>query len=279
MRHATSRTALLRLPPRVQRELFRITLRDDFSAFVRKVFETLRPGEPYQHNWHIDLLCGILAPQRHRKRLRKIINLPPRSLKSIIVSVALPAWLMGHDPNLQIIVVSYSDELARKLSRDFRTIVESKWYRHLFPGMTLEKATETEITTTRQGCRFATSTGGTLTGRGGGIVILDDPIKLIDAESEVARSKNNEWFDGTLFARIDNKERDSIILVMQRLHQNDLSGHLLEKGGFDLVALPAIAMEDEKWRLPGGRIARRKVGETPVPPGRQSLPARLDPPL
>jgi hypothetical protein len=116
-------------------------------------------------------------------------------------------------------------------------------------------------------------------GRGGGIVILDDPIKPIDAESEVARSKNNEWFDGTLFARIDNKERDSIILVMQRLHQNDLSGHLLEKGGFDLVALPAIAMEDEKWRLPGGRIARRKVGETPVPPGRQSLPARLDPPL
>jgi predicted phage terminase large subunit-like protein len=255
------KNTIVGLPPRVQRELWRTMLRDDLSAFVRKVFETLRPGEPYLHNWHIELLCAILAPQRQKRRLRKIINLPPRSLKSIIVSVALPAWLLGHDPSLQIIVVSYSDELARKLSRDFRTVVEAKWFRDLFPAMTLEKATETEITTKQQGCRFATSTGGTLTGRGGGIVILDDPIKPIDAESDITRSKNNEWFDGTLFARIDNKERDSIILVMQRLHQDDLSGHLVEKGAFDLIALPAIAIEDENWRLPGGRVVRRKVGE------------------
>jgi hypothetical protein len=135
----------------------------------------------------------MLESQRQRKRLRKIINLPPRSLKSIIVSVALPAWLLGHDPSLQIIVVSYSDELARKLSRDFRTVVESKWYRDLFPGMILEKATETEITTTRQGCRFATSTGGTLTGRRGGIVILSmirSSRSMLNPKSLVPRTTN-----------------------------------------------------------------------------------------
>src|SRR4051812_5032536 len=187
------------LSPRVKRELLRSALRDDFSKFVRAVFVSLHPGETYLHTWHIDLLCDVLAAGPPGKRLRNIINLPPRSLKSIIVSVALPAWLMGHDPTRKIIVVSYSDELARKLSRDFRAIVESEWYKRCFPGMVLgRKNTEIEITTTENGYRYATSTGGTLTGRGAGILILDDPIKPVDAESDVARSKNNEWFDSTL---------------------------------------------------------------------------------
>jgi hypothetical protein len=203
--------------------------RENFSVFVRAIFAWLHPGETYLHTWHIDLLCDLLAAGRRGKRLRKIINLPPRSLKSIIVSVALPAWLMGHDPALKIIVVSYSDELARKLSRDFRTVVESDWYKGLFPAMVLGKNTEIEITTSRNGYRYAISTGGTLTGRGAGILILDDPIKPVDAESDVARSKNNEWFDSTLFSRLDDKERGSIILVMQRLHEDDLSGYSSKK--------------------------------------------------
>jgi hypothetical protein len=192
-RSPTPNVAIHRQSPAFQRELPRILLRDKLEAFVRKVFDTLRPDEPYLHNWHVELLCAMLESQRQRKRLRKIINLPPRSLKSIIVSVALPAWLLGHDPSLQIIVVSYSDELARKLSRDFRTVVESKWYRDLFPGMILEKATETEITTTRQGCRFATSTGGTLTGRRGGIVILSmirSSRSMLNPKSLVPRTTN-----------------------------------------------------------------------------------------
>jgi predicted phage terminase large subunit-like protein len=237
-------------------------MRKDFSEFVRVVFRCLHPGETYLHNWHIDLLCHVLAASQRSKRLRKIINLPPRSLKSIVVSVALPAWLMGHDPTRKIIVVSYSDELARKLSRDFRAVVESDWYRRCFPDMVLgKKDTEIEITTSQNGYRYATSTGGTLTGRGAGMIILDDPIKPIDAESEVARPKNNEWFDSTLFSRLDDKERGSIILVMQRLHEDDLSGHLIEKGGFDVIALPARAVENEKWRLSNGRTFRRKPGE------------------
>src|SRR3954469_17631917 len=177
-------------------------------------------------------------------------------------SCALPAWLMGHDRTLKIIVVSYSDELARKLSRDFRAIVESEWYKRCFPDMVLgQKNTEIEITTSRNGYRYATSTGGTLTGRGAGMIILADPIKPIAGESEVGRPKNNEWFDSTLFSRLDDKERGSIILVMQRLHEDDLSGHLNEKGGFDVIALPARAVGNEKWRLSNGRSFRRKPGE------------------
>src|SRR3954469_13699946 len=186
-------------------------------------------------------------------------------------SCALPAWLMGHDPTRKIIVASYSDELARKLSRDFRAVVESDWYRRCFPDMVLgKKNTEIEITTTENGYRYATSTGGTLTGRGAGILILDDPIKAVDAESDVARSKNNEWFDSTFFSRLDDKEHGSIILVMQRLHEDDLSGHLIEKGGFDVIALPTIAIENERWRLSDGRTFKRKVGQA-LHPERESL--------
>src|SRR3954453_7399261 len=97
------------LSPRLKRELLRQRLRDDFSEFVRAVFVSLHPGKIYLPTWHIDLLCDVLAAGPPGKRLRKIINLPPRSLKSIIVSVALPAWLMGHHRTLKIIVVSYSD--------------------------------------------------------------------------------------------------------------------------------------------------------------------------
>jgi hypothetical protein len=178
---------------------------------------------------------------------------------------------MGHDPTLKIIVVSYSDELARKLSRDFRAVVESDWYKRCFPDMVLgKKNTEIEITTTENGYRYATSTGGTLTGRGAGILILDDPIKPVDAESDVARSKNNEWFDSTFFSRLDDREHGSIILVMQRLHEDDLSGHLIEKGGFDVIALPAIAIENERWRLSDGRTFKRKAGQA-LPSERESL--------
>jgi predicted phage terminase large subunit-like protein len=177
---------------------------------------------------------------------------------------------MGHDPAIKIIVVSYADDLARKFSRDFRAIVTADWYRELFPAMRLGKKTETEIETTQGGYRIAASTGGVLTGRGANLIILDDPIKPLDAESEIARRKNNEWFDKTLFARLDSKQHGSIILVMQRLHQNDLSGHLIEKGGFEVIALAARAIRDERWRLPDGRIHRRKIGEA-LHPEREGL--------
>src|SRR3954454_3535222 len=258
------------LPAHLQRHALNEILREDFRAFVRQVFEKLHPGEDYLTTWHMDLLCGILARLRKGKRLRKIINLPPRSLKSIIVSVALPAWLMGHDPAIKIIVVSYADDLARKFSRDFRSIVTADWYRALFPTMRLGKKTETEIETSQGGYRIAASTGGVLTGRGANFIILDDPIKPLDAESEIARRKNNEWFDKTLFARLDSKQHGSIILIMQRLHQNDLSGHLIEKGGFEVIALAARAIRDERWRLPDGRVHRRKIGEA-LHPEREGL--------
>jgi predicted phage terminase large subunit-like protein len=253
-----------------QTRLLDAICREDFASFIAKVFETLCPAESYAPNWHIDCLAWNLSRARGGARLRLILNLPPRSLKSLAASIALSAWLLGHDPTLRIIAVSYADSLAAKHARDFRTIVESAWYRRMFPAMRLNprKNTETETTTTLHGFRLATSIGGTLTGRGGSVIIIDDPIKPADAESDAERRRVNEWYDTTLFSRLDDKGAGAVIVVMQRLHENDLTGHLLAKGGFDLLRLPAVAGEAETVQIGPDRWYRRSAGEA-LHPGRE----------
>lgn len=247
-------------------------LRSDFASFIAKVFETLCPGDRFLPNWHIDALAWRLAPAASGKRLRLIVNLPPRSLKSIAASVALPAWLLGHNPSCRIIVASYADDLARKHARDTRIIMESAWYQRLFPGTRVNrrKNTETELTTTRQGFRLASSVGGVLTGRGGNVIVIDDPIKPADAESDLERRRVTDWYDTTLFSRLDNKEAGAIILAMQRLHEADLTGHLLEKGEFELLSLPAIATSDEIVPISNDASYRRLIGEA-LHPARESF--------
>src|SRR5262245_52881886 len=171
---------------------------------------------------------------------RLLINQPPRSLKSICVSVAYVAWLLGHDPSRRIIVVCYSNELAAELHRQFRMVVHSAWYQALFPAMRAARDTDIEFVTTAGGCRYATSTGGTITGRGGDLIIIDDPQKAEEAMSEPARRRLIDWYNGTLVSRLNDKKHGAIIVVMQRFHENDLAGHLLEQPGWTYLDLPAI---------------------------------------
>ena len=132
--------------------------------------------------------------------------MPPRSLKSVTASVAFPAYVLGHDPTRRIICVSYSGDLAKKHANDFRAVAEAPWYRDLFPGTRIgQKDSESEIELTTRGFRFATSVGGTLTGRGGDMIIIDDPLKPDDAYSETKRNACNEWYKNTLSSRLDDK--------------------------------------------------------------------------
>src|SRR5262249_35213295 len=145
-------------------------------------------------------------------------------------SVAFPAFLLGHDPAKRIICVSYSGDLAKKHSNDFRALLESPRFKALFPQTRIGpyKNTETEIELTGRGFRLATSVGGTLTGRGGDIIIIDDPLKPDDALSDTKRNSANAWFNNTLLSRLDDKRKGAIVVVMQRVHMDDLTGFLLE---------------------------------------------------
>ena len=241
-----------------------VVLRHDLVAFTHGCFRTVVPGQRYLPNWHIEAIAHRLERCRQRKIRRLIVTLPPRSLKSICASVAFPAFALGHDPTLRIVCASYSQELAAKHARDFRTVLESPWYRRLFPHTRIDprKNTEVEIQTTAQGYRLSTSVGGTLTGRGGNLILIDDPMKPADRMSEVKRAAVNEWYDSTLSSRLDSKTEDAIVLIMQRLHVDDLVGHVLDKDeAWIHLNLPAIAEEDEEIPLVDGRVYRRKAGE------------------
>src|SRR5438045_2510660 len=130
-------------------------LRTDLRAFIWKSFETISPGTPYLRNWHIDAILYQLNRVRAGEVRRLLINQPPRSLKSICVSVAYVAWLLGHDPTQSIIVASYANELAAELHRQFRMVIDSAWYRALFAAMRPAKDSGGELVTAAGGSRYA----------------------------------------------------------------------------------------------------------------------------
>ena len=239
-------------------------LRNDFRAFIHKVFTTLCPGQDYERSWHIEAIAYQLERVRRGEITRLIINMPPRSLKSISASVAFPAFLLGRDPSRRIICVSYSAELAKKHSNDFRAVLEAPWYRSVFPSAQIGpyKNSETEIELTARGFRLATSIGGTLTGRGGDTVVIDDPLKPDDAISEIRRTAANQWFTNTLLSRLDDKRTGAIVIVMQRVHMDDLTGFVLSTSDeWEVLNLPAMAEADEDIPISATNVHCRKTGE------------------
>lgn len=250
-------------------------LRKDLYAFIHVCFTELNPDTEFLPNWHIEVVASELEACRRGEITRLNINQPPRSLKSHCVSVAFVAFLLGHDPSAQIICASYGQELANKHALDCRTIMASTWYQALFPNTRLstERQALQEFKTTRHGSRLSTSVGGVLTGRGADYIIIDDPLKPDEALSDTQRKAVNEWFDGTLYSRLNNKRTGRIILVMQRLHEDDLVGHVLAMEAWKTIRLPAIAEEDESFvfQTPyGTRQFRRRAGEA-LHPERESL--------
>lgn len=236
-------------------------VKSNLWVFLRHSFDTIYPRKPYLDNWHIHAITHALAKSIEGDMPRLIINLPPRQLKSFITSVVLPAFILGLDSTAKIICISYSDELARTLSRDFKRIVESAWYRAIFPEVRCTKTTENEFVTSAGGGRYATSVGGTLTGRGGDFIIVDDPIKPEAAQSEAARATTNDWYRSTLLSRLDDKEKSVLIIVMQRLHVNDLTGFAEAGGGFFRLSFPAIATADETIAIGPTESYFRQEGE------------------
>lgn len=242
---------------------YQFILQRDFTSFIERAFYELNPQTRLIMSAYIEVLATKLEACRRGEIHRLIVNVPPRHLKSHCASVCLPAWILGHQPWSQVICASYGQELADKLARDCRTVMQSAWYQTLFPTRLLGQAVH-DFLTTEQGVRMATSIEGVLTGRGGDFIIIDDPTKPEEALSESRRSKANQWFDNTLLSRLNNKAKGCIIIVMQRLHQDDLVGHVLELDDWGVVSFPAIAEEDETHPIEtplGRRLHRRAAGE------------------
>ena len=247
---------------RIDHALYSLMLRNDFESFLRRSLLTLNPGTPFLPNWHIKAITYQLDRVRRGEINRLIINMPPRHLKSLTVTVAFTAFVLGNDPGQRIYAISYGSELSLKHARDFRALVESGWYQRAFPKMKILRGTDDDVTTTKRGFRKATSVGGALTGMGGNMIIIDDPQKPADALSDPLRNKVTDWVSNTLMSRLDNKETGAIILVTQRVHVDDLSGFLMtERRGWEVLSLPAIAEAEESIPIGENAFYYRKVGE------------------
>lgn len=248
----------------LQRKFLDQSLRSDLITFIHRSFQQVSPACEYHHNWHIEAISWHLEQCANGNIKRLIITLPPRQLKSIAASVAFPAWVLGRDPSRRIVCASYGADLAGKHARDCRAVMESPWYKSVFRDTRIsrDKNKELDFATTRQGYRHSTSVGGTLTGRGGSLIIVDDPIKPDDAMSRAIRSSVNEWFDRTLYTRLDDKRNDAIVIIMQRLHMEDLVGHVTSKDEpWVHLSLPAIAEIETEIPIGPGQTYVRRAGD------------------
>jgi predicted phage terminase large subunit-like protein len=219
-----------------------------FYHFVRYYFRQMHNGNHLEDNWHIKYICNrlqALAERRIAGGLRDkhlIINVPPRSLKSIMVSVLFPVWIWTHNQHLKFISSSYSGDLSMEHNVAARRIVESQSYQNYWNiAIATDQNTKGKFENTKGGFRKCTSTGGTITGQGGNIIIIDDPCNPLQALSDVERRNANEHFDNTLSTRLNEPDKDVFIIIMQRLHEDDLTGHVLKENPTDweLINIPA----------------------------------------
>jgi hypothetical protein len=248
----------------------------DPRMFMPLAFRLVYPGAEYLHNWSIDLLGDALAKCHRREITRLIINMPPRSLKSFCASVAFPAWVLGVDPTSSIMCVAGHRTLAEDQHVLAHRLMSNERYLGLFPHMrSTEKPAQLRLP--QGGGRYALTPSTPITGRGANMVIIDDPHSTQDAENPQKLHEINRWYDRNIYQRLNDKDGGVVIVVMQRLAENDLTGHLLKRENWEMINLPAIAMHDEY--LPeslGGKLARNK-GEAlhPAREDRDALRAEM----
>lgn len=211
----------------------------DFTKFAWKVIE---PGRRFIGGWHIEAICEHLEACTRGEIRNLLINMPPRHMKSTLVSVIWPAWVWISNPSASWIFSSYSQTLSKRDSIKCRRLIESGWYQSLFRErfhIVSDQNEKTRYLNNKSGERIATSVGGTGTGEGGDFLVSDDPHNVKDRESEAVRLATLDWWDEVMSTRGNNPKTVCKVIVMQRVHEKDLSGHVLAKGTYDHLCLPA----------------------------------------
>jgi predicted phage terminase large subunit-like protein len=248
------------------RRVLRAALATDLVAFLERAFREIEQGKTLLLHPYVEFLCAELMRVADGDERRLILNLPPRHLKSILASIVFPAFLLGRDPRLRIAVVSHSQSFARSLALPCHRTVSSGWYREVFPETRLraDRNSAIDFETTAGGGRYAASFETGITGRGFDVIIVDDPLSAHDARSPVERERVKETYHGMIASRLDNPARGAIIVVHQRLHEDDLSGDLLAKGGWRHHKLPLVAEEETTYQI-GARLWVRSPGDVLLP--------------
>lgn len=209
--------------------------------YVDRAWHVVEPASPFIPNWHVDAICDHLEAVSAGQIRRLIINIPPRCMKSLNVAVFWPTWDWARHPERRWVFASYAQNLSFRDSVKCRRLIDSAWYQerwgHVYQ-LTGDQNEKRKFENDRTGHRIATSVGGTATGEGGDIIVADDPHKVDEVESELMLAEPVDWWDGTMSTRLNDPETGAFVVVMQRVHESDLVGHLLDRGGFTHLCLP-----------------------------------------
>jgi predicted phage terminase large subunit-like protein len=251
---------------------------ESFVDFIKLAWHVVEPGQDYVHNWHIDMIAAHLTAitdevmiddEKYYNRL--LINVPPGAMKSLLTNVFWPAWEWGprNMPHLRYVCASHGQELAIRDSTKMRRLIQSEWYQSFWGDrvtLTGDQNAKTKFENTATGFRQAVAAGG-ITGARGDRVIIDDPHTVESAASDQMRSTTIDWFLQAVPTRLNNPDKSAIVVIMQRLHEEDVSGVILDKGlGYDHIMLP---MEYEPLRaaptMLGWEDQRETLGELLFP--------------
>lgn len=252
---------------RQARERIRAACSCNLHAFYRYAFPVLVPEATFIDAWHFRVLATALQKVATGEIRRLLIAIPPRHGKSRLASVALPTWILGREPTAKIICASYGQDLARDFAMRSRELLNSRQCQAIFPGLALERGGQglEELRTTQKGYRLATSVQGVVTGKGADYIIIDDPIKAVDATSDVARNQAYEWVKTTLMSRFDRPSEGRMVVIMQRLHMDDLIGRLRDEGGWTVLEMPGEGVERQEFDLGDGSAWEFQPGELLYP--------------
>ena len=256
---------------RAWRPLLAEALANDLPGFVRAAWPILVPGRKLVWSWHYDYLCEHLVLVKRRALRRLIINIPPRTLKTILVTILFPIWVWLTEPRHDFLTASYSRDLSSEHAMKRRNLMQSTWFRRLWGDrfqLSGGRNRVEQYMNDRGGQMIATSVEGTAMGRGCDTAILDDPISANQAWSDAERTHVNNWLDATLHSRLNNPATGAIILIMQRLHQLDPTGFLLQREPDEWihVCIPLVAEAEKTWVFPiSGRIVHRHAGNVLMP--------------
>ena len=257
-------------PANELQQLDRYEATTSFRTFVRKAWPIVEPAKPYIHNWHVDAIAYHLEAITRGEIRRLLINIPPGCAKSLLVAVLWPAWVWiqpdgrSAGPKWRALFASYAFELSTRDSLRCRMLIESDWYKNLFaPSWRIrsDQNRKSYFINTELGFRRATSVGGSATGFRGHCIVADDPLNAKKAHSAKAREEVLRWWDHVMSSRLDDKAEGARVVIMQRLHERDLAGHLQEQEGWEHLCIPMEYEPERHFHTSLGDDPRKNPGE------------------
>lgn len=211
------------------------------TTFVKCAWPILEPANQFIPGWHLDAICEHLEAVNSGQIRNLLINMPPRHMKSLAVSVFWPVWTWLQKPAFRWLFSSYAQQLSIRDSLKCRRLIESHWFQERWGDrftLTTDQNQKMRFENDRTGYRIATSVGGVGTGEGGDAIVCDDPHNTVEVESDAVRESTLIWWDESMSTRGNDPKTVAKVIVMQRLRENDASGHVLQQGGYEHLILP-----------------------------------------